>query len=280
VTWLYFKEIVRLHGIPESIVSDRDSKFTLKFWRELHRLVGTKLLMSTAFHPQTDGASERAIRSVGQILRSSVKPNQTDWVEKIPLVEFALNSSISGSSTFAPFELNYGYMLSMIRLATHMPGKVPGVKSFVDQAADNLLAAHDAIIASRVRQTHHANKKRRTENPDIDNNDSEFQFKVNDLVYLSTENLKLPKGRARKLLPKFVGPYRVTRSDPAESSYALELPDELVKRRLHNSFHVKLLKPFVPNNDTLFPHRDTRLIYDFGTPDDAEWFVEEIIGHC
>ena len=110
IAWLYFREIVRLHGLPETIVSDRDSKFTSKFWKELHRLVGTKLLMSTAFHPQTDGVSEHAIRSVSQILRSLVNPQQTNWVEKIPLVEFAINSTISGSSTFAPFKLNYGYM--------------------------------------------------------------------------------------------------------------------------------------------------------------------------
>jgi hypothetical protein len=110
LSWLYIKEIICLHGIPELLVSDRDSKFTLKFWKEVHILLGTKLLMSTAFHPETDGASERAIRSIAQILRSMVKPDQKDWVEKIPLVEFAINSSISKSTGFAPFELNYGYM--------------------------------------------------------------------------------------------------------------------------------------------------------------------------
>ena len=64
LAWVFMREIVRLHGIPESIVSDRDSKFTSKFWQELHRLLGIKLLMSTSFHPQTDGAFEHAIRSV------------------------------------------------------------------------------------------------------------------------------------------------------------------------------------------------------------------------
>ena len=72
VTWLILKEVMRLHGIPESIVSDRDTKFTSIFWKELHRLMGSKLLMSTVFHPQTDGATEQANRSIAQILQTVV----------------------------------------------------------------------------------------------------------------------------------------------------------------------------------------------------------------
>ena len=68
VTWLILKEVMRLHGIPESIVSDRDTKFTSIFWKELHRLMGSKFLMSTVFHPQMDGATEKANRSIAQIL--------------------------------------------------------------------------------------------------------------------------------------------------------------------------------------------------------------------
>ena len=113
LTWIYVREIVRLHGLPHSIVSDRDSKFTSRFWRETHKLLGTKLLMSTSFHPQTDGASERAIRSIVQILRAIVNPDQKDWADKAPIVKFAINSAISSSSGFAPFELNYGYVPSM-----------------------------------------------------------------------------------------------------------------------------------------------------------------------
>src|ERR1700677_2376549 len=72
LAWFYIRDIVRLHGMPESIVSDRDLKFTSRFWRELHRSLGTKLLMSTSFHPQTDGHSDGVIRSMGQILLSTV----------------------------------------------------------------------------------------------------------------------------------------------------------------------------------------------------------------
>jgi transposase InsO family protein len=69
---IFLKEVVQLHGLPESIVSDHDPKFTSKWWREIHRLLGTKLLMSTLFHPQIDGATEWANHSIGQILRLMV----------------------------------------------------------------------------------------------------------------------------------------------------------------------------------------------------------------
>src|SRR5882762_2004678 len=155
---MYVKEIVCLHGLPDSIVSDRDSKFTSKFWCETHRILGTKLMMSTAFHPQTDGVSERANRTVGQILRTVIKPDQTDWVEKLPLVEFAINSSLSSTMGFAPFELNYGYMPTLIGGISPTETAKPGVRRFVNQAINNLETTHDAIIESRVNQTLQANK--------------------------------------------------------------------------------------------------------------------------
>ena len=78
VTWLFVKEIIRLHGMPESIVSDWDKKFTSSFWKELHRLMGTKLLMSTSFHPQMNGTTEWANRSIRQVLWAMVCNNQKD----------------------------------------------------------------------------------------------------------------------------------------------------------------------------------------------------------
>jgi len=266
---LYVKEVVRLHGLPDSIVSDRDSKFTSKFWSETHRILGTKLLMSTAFHPQTDGATERANRSVGQILRTLIQPDQTDWVEKLPLTEFAINSNLSSSTGFAPFELNYGYMPMLIGGITPFEKAKPGVKRFVNQAINNLEMAHDAIIESRVTQTRQANKRRRPETP----------FAVGDKVYLSTENLALPKGRSRKLMPKYIGPYKVTKSHPAESKYTLDLPPELAARRIYPSFHVSRLRHYEKNDDVCFPKREVRAYYDFGDAEDNEWLVDDILAH-
>jgi transposase InsO family protein len=92
---IYMREVVRLHELPSSIMSDQDPKFTSKWWRELHRIMGTKLLMSMSFHPQTDGIMERANRSIGQIFRAIIDPDQRDWVEKSPLIKFVINSSIN-----------------------------------------------------------------------------------------------------------------------------------------------------------------------------------------
>ena len=102
--------------------------------------------MSTAFHPQMDGATEWANRSVGQILQSVIQPDQSDWVDKIPIVEFAINSNISSSTGFAPFELNYGYLPTFISGITPTENAKPGVHKFINQAINNLKEAHDAII--------------------------------------------------------------------------------------------------------------------------------------
>jgi hypothetical protein len=112
---IYMREVVRLHGLPSSIISDRDPKFMSKWWRELHRIMGTKLLMSTSFHLQTDGITERANRSIGQIFRAIIDPDQRDWVEKSPLIEFTINSSINSMTGLAPFEINNGYMPVMMK---------------------------------------------------------------------------------------------------------------------------------------------------------------------
>lgn len=267
--YVYIREVIRLHGVPETIVSDRDSKFTSRFWQEVQRLLGTQLLMSTAFHPQTDGASERAIRNVGQILRSIVQPDQSDWQEKLPLVEFAINSSVSSSTGYAPFELIYGYMPKMSSFPT-ISRALPGAKAFAERARLNLEEAHDAIIESRVVAAHQANRRRAADPP---------HYNLGDLVYLSTKNLALPKGRARKLAPKYIGPFEVKSAHNDTSHYTLDLPEELRKRRVHPSFHSSLLKPHNANDDELFPAREAKKFYDFGMPDDLEWQVDEIVGH-
>ena len=138
---------MRLHGVPESIVLDHNTKFMSTFWHELHRLMGTKLLMSTVFHPQMDGATEQANHSIDQILRMIINDDQKNWADKCPMVEFAPNSSVSTTTGFAPFELNQGYM-PQIRMPTLFDTTFKGVKQFTLQAKWDLIAAHDAIITN------------------------------------------------------------------------------------------------------------------------------------
>ncbi|KAG6808101.1 hypothetical protein H0H92_005383 [Tricholoma furcatifolium] len=176
-----------------------------------------------------------------------VRPDQKDWVARTDLTEFTINTSISETTKFAPFELNGGYMPSMIKEICNDSVIPNGIRNFACQALINLAAAHDSIIEA--------------------------------LVYLSTENLNLPKGRARKLCPKWVEPYKIETAQPEVSKYTLELPQALRERQLFLSFRVSKLRPYHATDDTMFPNHVTPEPYDFGAADDQEWFVDEIIGH-
>ena len=105
---LYVAEIVRLHGVPTSIVSDRDPRFTSHFWESLQKAMGTRLHFSTAFHPQTDGQSERTIQTLEDMMRASMLEFQGNWDEHLPLLEFAYNNSYHSSVGMAPYEALYG----------------------------------------------------------------------------------------------------------------------------------------------------------------------------
>ena len=206
---------------------------------------------------------------MGQIFRTVIRPDQKDWLEKVDLTEFAINASVSATTGYAPFELNSGYMPSMIKELRRDDIVAKGITDFATTALQSLADAHDAIIEARVFQTYYADK-RRSEEP---------QIAKGDLVYLSTKNLNMPKGRARKLLPKYVGPYKVAEARPQSSTYVLELPTALQERRINPTFHVSLLRPHYASDDALFPNRSQPEPYDFRAPNDNEWFVDEIIGH-
>ena len=131
------------------------------------------------------------------------------------------------------------------------------------------MMAHDAIIESHVVQAHHANHRRWP---------GELHSPGN-LVYLMTKNLLLLKGRATKLMTRYIGLYKVMEVHTSTSTVTLELLPELVARHVHLMFHVSLIRAHVPNDDGIFPHRDTQLCYDFGSTDEPEWFVNEILAH-
>ena len=147
--------------------------------------------------------------------------------------------------------------------------KYKGVTEFAQRAHSNLEMAHDTIIEARVKATYQANH----------HPSEETVFEVGDLAYLSTANLNLPKRRARKLAPKYIGPFKVLEVFPETSNYILKLSDELERRRIHPKFHVSLLRPFELNDNLLFPSHESKHFYDFGMPDNDKWLVDKIVGH-
>ena len=151
------------------------------------------------------------------------------------------------------------------------PQESPGVVSFVQQALDTLAMAHDAIISNRVRQTIQANKGRREE--------KEGTFVEGQKVYLSTTNLAIPKHRARKLVPRWIGPYEITKAYPEKSTYHVELPEALASRNIHNVFHASQLRPHKEDDDEKFPGRINAYEYDVGEPPQGEIGVMSISAH-
>ena len=105
---LYIREIVRLHGIPISIVSDRDPRFMAHFWKSFQKAMGTRLTVSTIFHPQTDGQSEMTIQVLEDMLRACVLDHKGSWEEHFPLVKFAYNNNYQASIQMEPYEALYG----------------------------------------------------------------------------------------------------------------------------------------------------------------------------
>ena len=263
VAEVMFDRVYKHHGMPRHIVSDRDSLFTSVFWNRLNELTGTELHMSSSFHPQTDGMTERANQTITQMIRSCISPHQRDWATKLPAIEFAINSARSETTGFAPFTLNYGQIPKSMIWETDM--KYPGVRTFAQQMKDAIMRAHDSIIAARVKQTRLANNRRK-----------ETPFVKGDLVYLSTANLTLPKGRARKLAPKFIGPFQIL-EDYCNNTFLLDIPAELKKRGIHPAFHASLLRVHVPNDDRRFPGRQLPQIIGLGKVEELN--VKNISDH-
>lgn len=224
--------------------------------------------MSSAYHPQSDGSTERANRTVTQMLRQCIDPKQTNWVSKLPAIEYAINSARSETTGYSPFFLNAGRMPRPMIWDSAPKDEYPAIRNFALQKKLAIIAAHDSILAARVKQTRNANRKRQI-----------APFKEGDLVYLSTKNISFPTGLARKLVPKFIGPYKITR-DFGNHSFKLELPNRMIQRGIHDVFHASLLRIHVPNDDRLFPGRlESQLGIDPDTRTESEWAVDKILGH-
>ena len=163
---IFLHQVVRHHGVPTSIVSDRDPRFTSIFWRSLWQQLGTRLAMSTAFHPQTDGQTERANRTLEEGLRAYVGRNQLDWDQHLLPLEIALTIRIHASTGFTPYYLNSGQEINLTNhVATRQPTANKAAADRLQQLSNDITTAKENLLASQQRQQKAANRDRRDVDP-------------------------------------------------------------------------------------------------------------------
>jgi chemotaxis protein CheY-P-specific phosphatase CheC len=231
---MYLTHIIRLHGISESIVSDRGSIFTSHFWTSLSSLMGLKRKLSTAFHPQTDGQTERMNQTLEQYLRIYCNYQQDDWSNLLALTEFSYNNSLQASTGFSPFYTNYGYNPTFT-LNLRTPVSTPSAKAY----AESLRSIHDQLIDNlKSAQDHQARYYDAKHKP--------MSFNVGDKVWLLSTNIRTERP-SKKLDWKRLGPFPITKRIGTQA-YKLQLPKSM---RIHPVFHVSLLEPYktssIPN---------------------------------
>jgi hypothetical protein len=252
-----FNYIFKLHGIPDTIVSDRGPQFISNFWKELWSFVGSKACLSTAAHPESDGQTERTNQSLEQYLRCYVSYLQNDWSNYLPFAEFALNNSISSSTGKTPFFANYGFNPRMDSFDSgHI--KTQRLEQWIDELKVIHLGVEFALKEASNKIKFYADKKR-----------SHMHFEVGEYVWLSTENLNTSRP-CKKLEFKRIGPFKIIQK-LSEVSFKLELPSSM---RIHPVFHVSLLTKF-RSNDAEFQNVLPDPIIIEGN---EEFEVEEILG--
>ena len=148
----YIDEIVRLHGVPSSIVSDRDSKFTSHFWQAFQKALGTRVNMSTAYHPQTDGQSKITIRTQEDMLRACVLDWGDSWERHLPLVEFAYNNSFHSSIGMSPYEALYGRPCRTLLCCTQVGERSMIGPEIVEETTEKIKSVQDKMRAAQDRQ--------------------------------------------------------------------------------------------------------------------------------
>ncbi|OMO90520.1 reverse transcriptase [Corchorus capsularis] len=213
---LFFKEIVRLYGMPRTIVSDRDAKFLSHFWRTLWAKLGTKLLFSITCHPQTDGQTEVVNRTLSTLLRALIKENIRTWEDCLPHVEFAYNRSIHSTTGHSPFETVYGFNpltpLDLLSLPLSVQVDMDGQRK-----ADYVRELHARVRAQIEKKTQHYMKVAKKGRKEI-------IFEPGDWVWLHLRKGSLKK-RKSKLLPRGDGPFQVLERIN-NNAYKLDLSSE------------------------------------------------------
>ena len=244
---LYVNEIVRLHGVPESIVSDCDPHFTSKFWVILQKALGTKTHFSTAFHPQTDGQSERTIQTLEDMLWSCVLQFKGSWDDQLALMEFAYNNSCHSSIGMAPYEAVYGRQCRTPLCWSEVGERRLIGPELVQFTAEKIDLIRERLKMAQSRQKSYADRRRK-----------DLEFQVGDWVFLKLSPWKgVVHFRKRgKLSPRFIGPYQIVeRVGPV--AYRLDLPSDLAK--VHDVFHVSMLRKYIADPSHVFSEQPITL---------------------
>ncbi|CAN6454199.1 unnamed protein product [Victoria cruziana] len=260
---LYISEIVRLHGIPRAIVSDRDPRFASRFWKAFQKDLDTQLKTSSAFHPQTDGQSERTIITIEDMLKACVLEWQGEWDRHLPLIEFAYNNSYHASIGMAPFEALY-----------MRPCRAPGYWYDITDARfeDPLVLHHyedqvhmirDRLQTAQHRQKCYADRKRHA-----------LEFEVGDFIFLKISPTKgiFRFGKRGKLSPRFIGPFEVIERIGL-AAYRLALPPHL--SQVHNVFHVSMIRKYLPNSNRQMEQVDVHIDERLTVPEMPVRIVDE-----
>ncbi|KAA0045487.1 hypothetical protein IC582_016192 [Cucumis melo] len=233
---LYMIEVVRLHGVLVSIISDRDARFTSKFWKGLQLALGTRLDFSTTFHPQTDGQTERLNQILEDMLRACVLEFLGSWDSHLHLMEFAYNNNYQAAIGMATFEVLYGRCCKSPVFWGEIGEQGLLGLELVQTTNTAMQKIRARMLTAQSRQKSYANVRRK-----------DLEFDVGDMVFLKVAPMKgvLRFEKKGKLSPRFVGPFEILeRTGPV--AYRLVLPPSL--SIVHDVFHVSMLRKYVADS--------------------------------
>ncbi|GBG74457.1 hypothetical protein CBR_g18866 [Chara braunii] len=237
-----------IHSVPKDIVSNRDTRFMSAFWATLVVESGTSMKPSSARHPQMDGQTERAHQTAQMMLRTLIRPDQKDWVDRLPDIEFAYNTSVHLVIGVTPFELHHGGRKGCIFADILLP-RAADIDAACSPASTRkyrelLAKARANMQKAQVRMQQQANRRH-----------IPCPIRAGDLVWVTSEEFALEHDVSRKLLPKWFGPWMVTSAagdDPAGPSFIIEIPPHLT---VHPIFHASKLAVYTPASAAKFPGR-------------------------
>jgi hypothetical protein len=252
--YLVLDRLVRHHGLPLSFITDRDKLFTSAYWKTLTAAMGIKHKLSTAFHPESDGQTERANQTLEAYLRHYLSHTQDNWVTLLPMAQLAINDNVSETTKVTPFFGNYGKNPNLFRTPLVNPGAANALLE-----AEKMKTLHQHILQNTKNEQYRITKSRHKPNKNGP------QLKKGDKVYLLTKNMKT-KRPTKKLDHVKVGPFLIA-EQKGPVNYRLELPPDA---RIHPVFHVSLLEP--ANPDT--PLQTT---FHFEPQEDDVFEVDKII---